>query len=248
MDDNLEVKKVKKIQSIISAIIVGTVVLAGCVVAPTVVSAEEGSEEQPAVWLQVTPTSQSLSLNPGDTYDGEYVVSNIGSEAFRFEVYASPFSVVGEVYDHNYTEDKTFNQIHRWVTFDQTEYSLPAKSAETGDKAPEVVVKYHVNVPEDAPGGSQHAVLFSESILEEDENAADGIKAKSRVGVRLAADIAGETKPGSEITEYKFPALYLSFGGSRLNASGKVKNTGNYDFELLQKQFSYQIFQNRTTI
>ncbi|MCL1839627.1 hypothetical protein FWF89_01315 [Candidatus Saccharibacteria bacterium] len=202
----------------ISAFLLGIVTMSGAIFGP--VSAEK-NDTKPAVWLQVSPTSRSLSLEPGDTYDGEFTVSNIGSESFSFKVYASPFSVVGENYDHDYSSEKNYNQIHRWVTFDKTEFSLAVDESQ--------VIIYHVNVPEDVPTGSQHAVLFAES--SGNNTSSNGIKAISRVGMRLIARVSGETNEGVEITDYSLPTLRISFNASQITATSKVKNTGNADAE-----------------
>jgi hypothetical protein len=197
--------------------------------------ATEATPAIPAVWLQVSPTGRSISLKPGDTYDGEFTVSNIGSEPFDFHVYASPFSVVGESYEHDYLSEKNYNQIARWVTFDTTDYSLAVGASQT--------IPYHISVPADVLGGSQHAILFAESKAS-DASSSDpsatggGVKAISRVGTRLSASIAGETSQGVQITEYSFPSLYVAFDGPNISATSKIKNTGTTD---LDAQYQYEI-------
>lgn len=183
----------------------------------------EESETKPAVWLQISPPHKTLTLNPGDNYDGEFTVTNIGSEEFDFKVYASPFSVVGENYDHDYSSEKQYNQIYRWVTFEQETYTLAVNESQ--------VVTYHIEVPEDVAAGSQHAVLFAESSGSSASGDASGIKAVSRVGMRLAASIPGDTRVAIEINDYQLKRLYLSFNGPKISASSKIKNTGNVDAE-----------------
>jgi hypothetical protein len=192
------------------------------------VLAEEDSAKPP-VWLQVSPVSTApISLAPGAEYNGEFTVSNIGSEDFVFKVYASPFSVVGEDYDHDYSSEKFYNQIHRWVTFEKTEFNLTAAAA-PDEAPPEQKVKFHISVPEDVPAGSQHAVLFAESSGSNANINSTGIKAISRVGMRLIAKVDGETHKAVEITQYSLPTIYISFNHSQIAATSKVKNTGNVD-------------------
>ena len=229
--------KKHRILSFISAFVLGIVILSGAIFGP--VSAEEDTKK-PAVWLQVSPTSTSITLKPGDKYDGEFEVSNIGSEDFVFKVYASPFSVVGENYDHDYVSEKNYNQIHRWVSFDKTEFTLSAevKNSKTPekyecpkDKICKVKVTYHINVPEDVPSGSQHAVLFAESSDNDAEPSGSGIKAISRVGMRLSARVPGETNENVEIIDYDLPTIYISFDGLKITATSKIQNSGNVDAE-----------------
>jgi hypothetical protein len=207
---------------LISTLLLGIAILSGAVFGS--VSAEESPTTKPAVWLQVSPTSRAITLNPSDKYDGEFTVTNIGSEDFIFKVYANPFSVTNESYDHDYLSEKNYNQIHRWITIPESEFSLPVGESQ--------VVKFHVSVPENAPGGSQHAVIFAESSGNQASSSnSSGIKAISRVGMRLKANITGEIRESIEITEYNIPSLYIFFGGSQITATSKIKNTGNTDGE-----------------
>ena len=203
----------------IAAFLAGLVALSGTLFG----TANAEDKPKPAVWLQVSPTSRSISLNPGSKYDGEFTVTNIGSEDFVFKVYASPFSVIGENYDHDYSSDKNYNQIHRWITFEKTEFELAVSES--------VIITYHVDVPDDVPAGSQHAVLFAESSGNNASTSGNGIRAVSRVGMRLVAHVSGETNTEVEITDYSLPTLYISFNSSKISATSKVKNTGNADAE-----------------
>lgn len=186
------------------------------------VHAEE-VESKPAVWLQISPPHNTLTLNPGDKYDGEFTVTNIGSEDFIFKVYASPFSVVGENYDHDYLSEHNYNQIYRWITFEQDQYSLSVDESQ--------IVSYHIEVPDDVAAGSQHAVIFAESSGNSTNDSEGGIKAVSRVGMRLSVGVPGETREGSELSDYNVTKLYLSFKAPNVTVSSKIKNTGNTDFE-----------------
>ncbi len=181
----------------------------------------EASTTKNTPWLQISPTQKSITLDPGEIYRGEMTVSNIGSGSFDFKVYASPFNVVGDSYNDDYQSVTKYNQIHRWVTFEQKEYSLGSKE--------ERVVKYRIEVPKDVSAGGQYAMIFAES--GGGSSNSSGIKAISRVGMRLIARIKGETRENAEIVDYRTPKLYISFGRPKINASAKVKNTGNTDFE-----------------
>ena len=221
------------------AFILGTIITLGAITSPIHADADA---EKPAVWLQVSPVSRSLTLKPGEAYDGEFTVSNIGSEDFSVKVYASPFSVIGEQYDHDYSSSKNYNQIHRWITFDRPEYTLAVGES--------IEVTYHIQVPENVPAGSQHAVLFAESGGNNSDSG--GIQAISRVGVRLSAHISGQTHEEVAITDYSLPTILIYFFGdsqevdkeqtsaqkstaatrirnSQVSATSKVKNSGNVD-------------------
>lgn len=188
----------------------------------TAVFAEEGSDEseKPAVWLQVSPVSQRLNLNPGDHGEYEMTVENIGSGDFTFKVYASPYNVVGEQYDLNFTEETPRSQIVRWINFEQSEYALAA-----GEKQ---IVKYTIDVPEDVAGGGQYATIFAESSGRALDANTSGVQTVSRIGMILYARVSGETREEANITDFNIQTYYSS---GNIGVTSKVENKGNTDFE-----------------
>jgi len=175
---------------------------------------------KPAIFPEVSPVSQRLSLDPGASGTYEVKVKNIGSEAFSFRVYASPYSVSGENYDLSFEAQTNHTQISRWISFEQETYTV-----EVGDTA---FVKYAVSVPEDVPAGSQYAAVFVELLPGDTaEESKGGIKAISRIAVVVYGSIAGETREIAEIKEMKLPLLMTS---GKLIASTLIRNDGNTDF------------------
>jgi hypothetical protein len=191
---------------------------------PLLTSIARAEDKKPAVWLQISPVSQKITVNPGDERDYELTVENIGSENLHFRVYVAPYNVSGENYDLNFTEETARTQITRWITFDQAEYDL-----KVGEKQ---LVKYHISVPEDVPDGGQYATIFAESNGDNEQTETDssGIKTVSRIGMIIYARIGGETREGMTITDFSLPTFYFS-GSSKIVATSTVKNAGNTDFE-----------------
>jgi hypothetical protein len=178
-------------------------------------------DSKPAVWLQLSPVSQKISLNPGDEKDYTLTVENIGSEKIHFRVYVTPYNVSGENYDLNFTEETARTQISRWITFEQTEYDL-----EVGQKQ---AITYHISVPADVPDGGQYATIFAESASEADQSIdTNGIKTVSRIGMVIYSSIGGDTREGMSIEDFSLPVLYFS---GKITGSSTVKNAGNTDFE-----------------
>ena len=205
---------------LISTLLLSIIAISGTIFHPVYARCEP-TDSTP--WLEVSPPNRIIALNPGDKYSGEFTVTNIGSEAFSFRVYASPFSVSGETYDHDYVASTDYNQIYRWITFDQAQFDdLQVCSKQ--------IVKYRINVPTDAPSGSQHAILFAESSTNAPSND-KGIDAIPRIGMRLRARIVGKTRTDVKITEYSFSTLYITFDNAQISATSKVKNAGNTDME-----------------
>ena len=183
-------------------------------------AADDEEQSKPAVWLQVSPVSKRLLLEPGATYEDEFTVENIGSEDFTFKVYASPYSVTNDNYDLSFTNENEFTQIARWVTFDQPQYDLAV-----GEKQ---IVKFYVEVPENVPAGGQYATIFAESGGREIDIQSSGIKTVSRIGLVIYANIPGETIEAAELLDYSVPGFYFQ---GNITATSKIANSGNTDFE-----------------
>lgn len=185
-----------------------------------VYAAENNTEGKPAMALQISPLSKRLLLNPGDQIDGDFTIQNVGSKEFAFKLSASPYNVVGDNANLNFSQETVYTQLSRWISFAQNSYTLSAGASQT--------VQYHIDVPSDVSGGGQYAVLFAEA---SGNGNSGGIKATSRVGMVLYARVSGETRESAEIKEYSFPSSYISFNTPKLTVSAKVKNAGNTDFQ-----------------
>lgn len=194
----------------------------GVIQAPSILAEEKTDTEKSPIKIQISPVAKRLMLNPGEKNDGEFTVQNIGEKAFNFKLSASPYSMNDEDSGLNFSSETQFTQLSRWVTFDQSSYQLEAGGTQ--------LVKYHIDVPEDVAGGGQYAVIFAEA-SSLDTATVGGVKATSRVGLVLYSRISGETREAADILEYSFPNYFLTFDAPKLTVSGKVKNTGNTDFE-----------------
>ena len=198
------------------------------------------ADEDGQVGLKVTPVSERVQLNSGETIDKEITVVNQNDADTKIRVYAAPYSVEGVDYSPNFSNDTVRNQIVRWIEFDSeegkvvdddgvTKYEFPAPSQT------EVKVSYSINVPDDAPDGGQYAVIFIESVNDENSSqGTSGISAVYRIGVIILANINGVTRDGAEIISTSFPFFYTSGDRRIIYGEATVKNTGNTDFPFTQ--------------
>lgn len=74
--------------------------------------------------LQISPTLKRLALEPGETQSGEIAVQNIGKAPFSFKVYAAPYTVVGDHYEPNFSNETNYTQITRWIKFEVDKYTI----------------------------------------------------------------------------------------------------------------------------
>ena len=117
-------------KKITSLIVAGALALSG-VVAPfaTKTAHAEGegdsqSAASSATWIQVTPVSARVVLQPGTEADYSMVVSNVGTEAFDFSAYAAPYTIVDENYNVSFSDETNRSQIVDWIKFINDDGSL----------------------------------------------------------------------------------------------------------------------------
>ncbi len=189
--------------------------------------------ERHPILLQISPTKQKISLTPGSSYVGSFIVHNAGTQKFRYSVSATPYSVKSEQYDPNYSELTAYAQMSEWITFD--------KDTQSGDLEPGTMVDvaFTVNVPADVPAGTQYAALMAQT---EDGNAEDAtIAVVHRVGMILAATVPGDTRSSAEIVKNNVSTFYFN---PPVTMSSLVKNTGNIEQTASYTYKIYPLFSN----
>lgn len=203
------------------------------------VAAED--EATPATWIQISPVSERVSLSCEQSHEGKFKVSNIGSEAFDFDVYASPYGVADLSYDPIFDTDTNYTQLASWVSFDQKSYTGLAPGAS-------IEVSYHINVPADCPGGGQYAVLFAQTVPKGDiEGSGMGLQTVSRVGELIFANMGGDTRKTGEFVSFD----QNWWTDEKITSSTVVKNDGNVDFAVNQvftvsNLFGQEMYNNTT--
>lgn len=170
--------------------------------------------------LTFGPTSQRISLQPGEKYRSSVIVSNpatsIGDTKFALFVY--PYTVTNDDYDPAFDKMNTYTQIVDWITLDKTEGTLaPNDNMEIG---------FTIDVPEDAPAGGQYAAIVAQDMTNLGNSNSGNVQIAniSAVGSIVVADVAGQTREYGEIFENNMPSFVLS---APFIASAGVKNTGN---------------------
>ena len=176
----------------------------------------EGTESS----LTFGPTSQRISLKPGETYRSSVIVSNpaMSENDLKFQLYVAPYSVANDDYDPVFDKVGTYTQIVDWITLDKTEGTLkPNDNVEIG---------FSVKVPEDVPAGGQYAAIVAQDVTSFDgtNNSGVQISSISAVASVVVADVAGQTREYGEVFENNMPTFVMS---APFVASAGVKNTGN---------------------
>ncbi len=223
-------------------ITVSAVALSGLLALGVTAPVYADENETPATYVQMSPTAVTITLEggdvitgssdkcPTDTIDGGCVVEvkNVGSQPFRYKVYASPYVVSGENYDLNFSESAStsYTQISRWITFQDG--NNWAKTVTREIKPGETqTIAYKIDVPEDVPGGAQYAVIWAQTLNDGNTNTS-GVSTISQAGMVISGRSIGDTRQTATVSDYDF--MRFTFGGN-LTAKATIKNTGNADFD-----------------
>ena len=107
-----------------------------------------------ANFFTVTPMSQRISLEAGETAEGSISVINPNDSVddLKYKAYVAPYSVVGEGYEADLTTDSKYNMIKDWITIENPTGTIePNKTGE---------IKFKIKVPGSAPAGGQYEAII----------------------------------------------------------------------------------------
>jgi hypothetical protein len=184
----------------------------------------------------VSPAVISVDIATGKTTEGEYKVYSTASETWRMRAGVSPLSVTGENYEMDTIHFTPRNEVVRWTTLglrgceiekydgDMMYFSLQPRE--------ECWVQYRIDVPTDAPSGSQHMSFWVEDLANASElkyaGSNAGVKQNNRIGLSISANNAdGESKLCGEILEQNIPFWVQK---SPFETNYLIENCGNLDF------------------
>ena len=225
-------------RSLIQKISVAVLAILTCATFVTTanVFGEEASSDQQTIGtsISISPVSKILQLSASSVYEDSFTVSNNGTSDMKFETYAAPYSYTyseaDDTYQLGFSKENSYTQITRWITFRQPDGTYVPKATFVAAPNSSVEVAYRISTPENIPAGGQYAVLFAHT-LTADSNVS-GIKTEASPGLVVYGRAEGETKASSEIKDMKISSSMMVENQEKsvINASGKVKNTGNVDF------------------
>ena len=205
---------------------VGVAILAvlflGLGILPKTTLAEDGPHG-----ISMSPLSLKTVLNPGDIYNGSFMVRNAENNAddFNYKIFAQSFYVTNDENGKNsfvLDEDNDYNQIVDWVNINGPQEGVLARG-ESMD------VNYTISVPENAHGGGQYVAITVAS-NDDNGNATDGqddslgINDTIAMAFTIYAEITGDTVKQGEIIDASVPSFLLS---GNIGGSSSIKNTGN---------------------
>ena len=195
---------------------------------PVILPAESAFAEAAAV--KISPVANAINIKAGQSQNYQFTLENVSQKDYKFKLYTAPYNVINEDYDADFTNETNYNQITRWITFEDDSGSFvkdPVYKIKAGEKRS---IIYRVSVPDDIPGGGQYCVIFAESIDDDSfsgTGTSAGIGSVSRVSLILLGHGDGETRDTAEITDFSLTGMFTA---KDIDAMAKVKNSGNTDF------------------
>ncbi|MBQ3293876.1 hypothetical protein IJG96_01965, partial [Candidatus Saccharibacteria bacterium] len=183
-----------------------------------------------AAAVKISPVANAIQIKAGQSQNYQFTLENLSPKDYKFKLYTAPYSVTNEDYDADFTNETNYNQVMRWITFEDDSGSFvkdPVYTIKAGEKRS---IIYRVSVPDDIPEGGQYCVIFAESVDTDDfsgSGTSAGIGSVSRVSLILLGHGDGDTRDTAEITDFSLTGM---FSAKNIDAMTKVKNTGNTDF------------------
>lgn len=190
------------------------------------------------VSISMSPLTQKLVLQPGESYEGSFKVIDQASndEELSFVMSVEPFSADDD-YNLIFENNGDYNQMVDWITLDKYDGTISPNDS--------MAIHFTINVPENAPAGGQYAAIKATTVNKDgtemtttDETGAS-VKVEYGVAYTIYAEIAGETVRSGEIIDVNVPSFLLS---GNITGSASVKNTGNVHADATYKLQIFPLF------
>ncbi len=178
--------------------------------------------------MQVAPVIDELSLNPGTQADKSIRVTNHGDQKLDVRVYSAPYSIIKETGGSDFKTQSEFTQIHHWIKIQAPNSDFAESAHFSIEPGKTETINYRITVPKSAPGGSQHACIFVETVPDNSEES-NSITTVSRTAVKIFADVSGKTVKDAEITDLESNSDIIL--GKKVFARASIENTGNVDIK-----------------
>ena len=111
--------------------------------------------EEPSFF--VSPVTEKLNLDAGDSYSGTVSITNEGNSEFLYKQYVTPYTISADGYQTFDKKDAT-TELSEWFTFYNSTGGL-YRTLQAGEKE---TFSYIIKVPHCAKSGVQRAIVFFE--------------------------------------------------------------------------------------
>ncbi len=170
--------------------------------------------------IGVSPTSQEINLQPGDTYHSQLTVINDGASTIIYHLYAADYKVTNEQYVGNFDSSGAAANISPigWVQLPASQFTI--KSGQ------QIVVQYTITAPNTATIGGHYTAIFAETVPPPNPGGTR-IARVDRVGSLLYLAVGGQLHPAGQVLPLDAHWLQPL---SPITAGLRIHNTGNVHF------------------
>jgi len=196
----------------------------------------KGTGSTPYLVVGVSPAIREFEMHSGDHQTVQMTVKNNTKYTEDFKIYAAPYTILNSDYSHpNFDKQTNFSYLSKWITFDQTDYTVEAES--------DITVEFQIDVPKSVPDGTQYAAVFAETTGYRQDGQKVGIRASGRVGMIVKAKMLdGHNKETAKITNQKIEWFQPD---APLETSFLVDNTGNVEYKIQSRITVNDVFGGR---
>lgn len=170
--------------------------------------------------LSVSPSVVKLSIAPGESANGSFELYNREKGEVYVEVFLQDWVLKDN--ERRFANPATSpNSLCNWIVFEQDNFLIPPEKRQ--------VIRYTIDVPEDAKGGYWGLVCFRSKPLKGEHKG--GIKLITQVISFVAVEVEGTVHKKLEIqevlAEHKEVELEKDKKTYQVKLKARLKNTGN---------------------
>lgn len=163
--------------------------------------------------LELTPPSQELSVNPGQTKQFKISVRNRSRGAINLETRVEDFTAAGEEGQVELVEKSDYS-VNNWTTINPNKLTIEPN--QTKD------VTGTISVPKDSAGGRYGAVVFS--VVTPDDTNTSQAKVAQEIASLFLVKISGKTNEEMRLESFTAPR-FSEYGPITFDL--KLHNSGN---------------------
>lgn len=181
------------------------------------VNAEDKPSTTASQNITITPATQPIDIEPGQSSNSKITVVNQGKDAFSVKLSASAFRVEGDNYSPIFDKGDAEIDASKWLELSKTDIDSlkPYKSED---------VSYKITVPDGIAAGGYYLVVFAES---SPLAAGTGVTSNNRVGQIIYLTVKGDFKMSGFASAEKLPGIIFK---SQLSIPVDVTNDGQAHF------------------
>lgn len=168
--------------------------------------------------IGISPTTLTLSGDPGQQLTGQVTVLNAGTQPLRYQVYPSDFQIRNEAYEKDFEPSPDIASVADWFT-------LPEGFEELAPDA-QATINYTIDIPSDAVSRGYYGVIFAETTPEDPDSS--GVARRKRVGALIYLSVNGGLVQDGKVASFATDKWYRQ---SPVTAQLRLQNDGNVHFE-----------------